>query len=178
MATKIRILIAISILTTFSVLSQSSISIEKLNENINKSELIDNESYMNILNFFKVEEKSDFISNGRIEYLYKIINSIKSKAEKDESYVSVLLRISLILNKNVELSEYLSECVSDVACDYSENFVKAYYKLYVDDKELIKDDLFWLIEKEQYESFKKKINSFKFCEKYIATIDELSILNE
>ena len=113
----------------------------------------------------------------RIEHLYEIVNSIKSKAKKDESYVSILVRVNIIIKKNVELSEYLSECVSDIAFDCSENFVKAYFKLYIDDKELVINDLFWLIEKEQYELFKENIKPFKFCEKYISAIDELSTLD-
>ena len=63
MEIKSKILFTIGIFITFNIFSQNVISPEILHKNIDKSEIIDSELYINILTFFKEDEKNDFVSN-------------------------------------------------------------------------------------------------------------------
>lgn len=155
-------------LTTFS---QSNL--EGLISKISTTDKFNEKLKKEIIDFFQKEEEIDFSKSTKIESLYSLLSCIKDKTSVDENFASIIFELKNIVKRNVELSEFLSELVSDIAYEYPEQFIKAYSSLESSEKDKIDSCLFWLIEKEQYDDFKLKILKIKSAESYKEEISRL-----
>lgn len=166
----------------FSFIPNESFSqdekIKNLIEEINKYEIVNDTLNLEIINFFKEEEQGSFVSNDRIKGLYSIVNPLKDKAIQNANNTLLFFKLRKIIKKNVELSEYMAECITDIALENQNNFIVAFYLADDNIKEKIESDLFWLIEIDKYSTFKEKLNSSALKEEFNIVVDRLSKLDE
>ncbi|MEO9513518.1 MAG: hypothetical protein ABJP86_11810 [Flavobacteriaceae bacterium] len=176
---RLRLLIVLifSFLISNSTFSQEN-TVKELLKEIDINEVVNDTLNLSIINFFKGEEKGEFVSNERIKDLYSIINSLKGKAVLNANNTLLFFKLRKIIKKNVELSEYMAECITDIALESQNNFIIAFYLSDDELKEKIESDLFWLIEIDKYSTFKEKLNSSALKEEFNIVVDRLSKLDE
>ncbi|OED41230.1 hypothetical protein AB832_03395 [Flavobacteriaceae bacterium (ex Bugula neritina AB1)] len=167
---QIQVFIAIIFISS-PVFSQDDL--QQLITKITTAEKFTEDIKSNVITFFSEEEKRGFVENSRIESLYALLACVKDKTSVDENFALTIFEINNIVKKNAELSEFLSELVSDIAYEYPENFVKAYSSLESSEQDKVDDCLFWLIEKDQYKEFKVNITKLE-GEEYQESISRLN----
>jgi len=148
-------------------------NLEQLIAKVNSADKYTEEIKNDVITFFDQEEKRDYIDSSRVESPYTLLACVKDKTSVDENFILTIFEINSIVKRNAELSEFLSELISDVAYEYPENFVKAYSSLQSPEQDKIDNCLFWLIEKDQYEEFKEAILKIK-AKEYKQAISRLN----
>ncbi|QMU63555.1 MAG: hypothetical protein GKR88_04195 [Flavobacteriaceae bacterium] len=158
--------------------SFSQEDIKSLSTELKNFEVVNDTLNLKVINFFKTEEKLDFKSNDRIKELYPLVNLLKDKALVNANNTLLFFKLRKIIKKNVELSEYMAECITDIALESQNNFIIAFYLADDNVKEKIENDLFWLIEIDKYSTFKEKLNDSILKNEFNKVIDRLSKLDE
>lgn len=153
-------------------------NLKPLYSEVETYEIVNDTLNLKLINFFKIEEKGEFVSNDRIKELYTLVNLLKDKALLNANNTLLFFKLRMIIKRNVELSEYMAECITDIALENQNNFIIAFYLADDKIKEKIESDLFWLIEIDKYSTFKEKINGSALKDEFNIVVDRLSKLDE
>jgi hypothetical protein len=134
---------------------------------------IQNDEKNKILNFFKKnEEISLFPSNeDDTELYYDFLDYIAINSECDFNSMELLFRLSFIIHRNAEISEYLWQLCSKSALKNPEGFIKLLSILKPDERSQAMG-LLELFNKEEYNVFRKKMLKLK-NKKNIDIINEI-----
>lgn len=124
---------------------------------------LDNANLGRLLELFKNNEcgkNNDFFSQrGDDELFYETINYLKVKPDLNIDYFRFIIKLSLVIKKSVEINEFLSEVIPELALLNINNFVKVYGELEPPERQILITDMENLKGPAQYKLLKKNLDS-------------------
>jgi len=149
----------------------SQVRMEKIIQLMTVAESVNNLDSINVQLCFSVKdvfldiEKYGLCSDVNRDSIYKLIHSIYNSSLKDDNYIYLLIELDIIIKKNAEIGQYLSELQHKIALNNTNGFVRVYESLPIEIKENVKSNLSWLVENDKQQLFINKLDSLESKQK-------------
>jgi hypothetical protein len=138
-------------------------SIKVLLAEINSNSDLNMKELERLLSYFSLNEKitdnSFFSYDENNKLFYLAIDVIRKKMNSNINYQFFLLKLSLIIRNNAEVSEYLIKLTPQIANLNTEGFVKIYETLNVEEKDKIIGNLEYFEGPNEYKKFNENLDA-------------------